>query len=483
MKISPASSSVVSIRARRADVRGRVIAPDDTDYDEAGTPFYGGIERRPAALVRVADDADVSRVLELARESGVELAVRSGCHSIAGHSVSEGGIVLDLWDMRALGVDVETGTAWGETGLTAGDVTDAVGAHGLAVGFGDNRSVGIGGITLGGGIGYLVRKYGLTIDDLLAADVVTADGEVRRVDAETEPDLFRGGGGNFGVATRFRFRLHKLDTVVGGVLLLPATPDVIAGFVAEAEAAPEELSTLANVMPAPPMPFVPEKQHGRLAIMALMAYAGAPEQGERGLTPFRALATPIADMLRLMPYPEIYPPEQEGSHPVATPHTMFVERIRDPEAETILEHLERSTAMMGVAQLRVLGGAIARVPTDATAFAHRKSKIMVSVAAVHERPEEVEVHEPWIRGFAAALRQRDGGAYVNFLGDEGADRVRDAYPGPTWDRLRAIKDRYDPTNLVHLNQNIPPADVSRPGGIGRIGGAHQGGGRDPRVER
>ena len=422
--------------------------------------FYGGIDRHPAVIVRVKDDMDVARVVSLARESGLELAVRSGGHSIPGHSVSEGGIVIDLADMRALEIDVDARTAWAQTGLTALEFTTAAAEHGLGVGFGDTGSVGIGGITLGGGVGYLVRKYGLTIDDLLAADIVTADGEIHHVDAEHEPDLFwaiRGGGGNFGVATRFRFRLHEIDTVVGGMLLLPATVDTIAGFMAEAEAAPEELSSIANVMPAPPMPFVPEEAHGKLVIMALMTYAGNPEAGQGALAPFRALAEPVADLLRPMPYPEVYPPEEEEYHPVATARTMFVDTIGSAEAETILEHLGTSTAMMGVAQLRTLGGAMARVPVEATAFAHRRSKIMVNCAAVYERPDEIAVHGPWVEAFAAALRQGDDGAYVNFLADEGEARIRAAYPGSTWDRLRQIKARYDPTNLFRLNQNIPPA--------------------------
>jgi FAD/FMN-containing dehydrogenase len=453
-------SSRIEIQKLRTDVGGRVIAPDDAEYDEARAVFYGGIDKHPAAIVRVRDDMEVARVVSLARETGLELAVRSGGHSIPGHSVSEGGIVIDLADMKALEVDVEGRTAWAQTGLTAGEFTTVTHAHGLGVGFGDTGSVGIGGITLGGGVGYLVRKYGLTIDDLLAADIVTADGEIRRVDAENEPDLFwaiRGGGGNFGVATRFKLQLHELDTVVGGMLLLPATVDTIAGFMAEAEAAPEALSSIANVMPAPPMPFVPEEAHGKLVIMALMTYAGDTEAGQRALAPFRALAEPVADMLRPMPYPEVYPPEDEGYHPVATAHTMFVDTIGRPEAETILEHLGTSTAMMSVAQLRTLGGAMARVPADATAFAHRQSKIMVNVAAVYERPDEIAVHGPWVEAFAAALHQGDDGAYVNFLGDEGEERIRAAYPGSTWDRLRQIKARYDPTNLFRLNQNIPPA--------------------------
>jgi FAD/FMN-containing dehydrogenase len=438
-----------------------VIAPGYALYDEARAVFYGGFDRRPAVIVRAADAADVSHVVSLAAETGVELAVRGGGHSAAGHGISEGGIVLDLKDMRALHIDVERRSAWAEAGLTAGEYTSAAGAHGLATGFGDTGSVGIGGLTLGGGVGYLVRRHGLTIDDLLAADVVTADGRLLRVNAETHPDLFwaiRGGGGNFGVATRFQFRLHEVDTIVGGMLILPATPDVIASFIVEAEAAPEELSTIANVMPAPPpMPFVPTELHGRLVVMAMLVYAGPVEAGERAIAPFRALATPLVDMVRPMPYPEIYPPEEEGYHPIATVRTMFVDTVDHQAAEAIVDHLQVSSAPMRLAQLRVLGGAMARVPAEATAFAHRRSRIMVNVAAVYERSDEAEVHEAWVTGFAAALRRGDGGAYVNFLGDEGEGRVRDAYPGSTWDRLAAIKAHYDPTNLFRLNQNIPPA--------------------------
>ena len=424
-----------------------------------GTVFYGGIDRRPAVIVRPTDASDVSQVVSLARETGLELAVRSGGHSLAGHSTTDGGIVLDLADMNALEIDPEQRTAWAQTGLTAGAYTTAAGAYGLATGFGDTGSVGIGGITLGGGIGYLVRKHGLTIDSLLAAELVTADGQLLHVDDQTHPELFwaiRGGGGNFGVATRFQFRLHEVSTIVGGMLVLPATPEVIAGFVAEAQAAPEELSTIANVMPAPPLPFVPAEQHGRLVIMATLAYAGDVEAGQRAVAPFRALATPMADLVRPMPYPEIYPPEEEGYHPTAVAHTMFVDAIDRDGSEAIVEHLQASTAPMRVAQLRVLGGAMARVPAEATAFAHRPVGSWCNVAAVYQRPEEAEEHQAWVDRFAAALQDEDARAYVNFLGDEGQARIRQAYPGPTWERLAAIKARYDPTNLFHLNQNIPP---------------------------
>ncbi|MGH2589777.1 MAG: FAD-binding oxidoreductase, partial [Actinomycetota bacterium] len=409
-----------------SELKGRVIEPDDDGYDQARTLFYGGFDRRPDVIVRVADATDVSRVVTLARETGLPLAVRGGGHSIAGHSVSDGGIVLDLSEMKAIDVDPQGRTAWAESGLTAVEFTNAAAAHGLALGFGDTGSVGIGGLTLGGGVGYLVRKHGLTIDDLLAAEIVTANGEILHVDAESHPDLFwaiRGGGGNFGVVTRFRFRLHELDTVLGGMLLLPARPETIHAFIAEAEAAPEELSTMANVMPAPPMPFVPEDQHGKLVIMALMCYAGDAEAGEKVVAPFRALGTPVADMLKPMAYPEIYPPDQEDFHPMAVGRTSFVNEVDRAATETVVERLEASTAPMRVVQLRVLGGAMARVPNDATAFAHRDRRLMVNVGALFEEPGDRAEHEAWVAGSSAALQRGPAGAYMNFLGDEGEARI------------------------------------------------------------
>jgi FAD/FMN-containing dehydrogenase len=458
--VTTVSQRTLSIPDLRAQLRGQVIARDDAGYDEGRQVFLPLVDRRPAVIVRPVDAGEVARIVTLARETGLELAVRSGGHSSAGHGVSEGGIVLDLSHMKALAIDPDRRVAWAETGLTSGEVTNAAAEHGLTVGFGDTGSVGIGGLTLGGGVGYLVRKHGLTVDDLLAAEIVTADGQLLLVDAEQHPDLFwaiRGGGGNFGVATRFQYRLHPIDTVTGVMLILPATTEVIAGFIAAAEAAPEELSTIANVMTAPPMPFIPEEHVGEIVVLAMLVHAGPTDDGERAVAPFRGLATPIADLVRPMAYPEVYPPDDPDYRPLAAARTLFVDTIDREVSETILDHLRASSAQMPVAQLRVLGGAMARVPADATAFAHRASRIMVNVAAVYATPDEAPAHEAWVAAFAAALRQDDAGAYSNFLGDEGKAAVRAAYPGATWDRLAAIKRRYDPTNLFRLNQNIPPA--------------------------
>lgn len=448
-----------AIAALRGTLQGRLVTPSDADYDDLRTVLAGEIDLRPALIARVAGPDDVARVIEVARASGLELAVRSGGHSAAGHGSTDGGIVIDLRDLASFEIDLAGGTAWAGSGLTAGAYTVQAAEHELATGFGDTGSVGIGGITLGGGVGYLSRLRGLTIDSLLAAELVTADGQVLHVDGETHPDLFwaiRGGGGNFGVVTRFRFRLHPLAGVVGGLLVLPATTASVAGFMAAAEAADESLGTIANVMTCPPMPFVAEEHHGKLVILAMLCWAGDAAEGERAVAPFRALAEPLADMVAPMAYPGMYPPDDPEYRPVAAALTSFADHVGSAEAELILDRLAASDAPMRVAQLRVLGGAIARVPDEATAYAHRSRRIMVNVAAFHAGGEDRLAKEAWVAELSDALRQGDA-AYVNFVGDEGPARVRAAYPGATWDRLVAVKARYDPDNVFRRNANIPPA--------------------------
>ena len=450
----------------RARIKGRVIEPHDADYDAVRAVMMGGADPCPAVVVRPTDDADVAQAIAFARQTGLPLAVRSGGHSGAAHGTVDGGLVIDVRDLKAVDIDATTRTGWGEAGLTAGEFTAAAAAHGLAVGFGDTGSVGISGITLGGGVGYLSRKHGLTIDNLLAADVVTADGQVLRVDEHSHPDLFwaiRGGGGNFGVVTRLKFRLHPVDQVVGGMLFLPATAETVAGFIAAAEAAPDELTTIANVMPCPPMPFVPAELHGNLVIVGMLCFAGSADDGAAALAPFRALAEPLADLVRPIGYPEMFPPTDPDYHPTAVSKTMLIDSVDHDLAATIVDRLE-ATDGMRVVQLRVLGGAVARVPADATAYAHRSSRMVVNVAAFYGGPEDRVVRAAWVDGMVAQLDQGDTGAYVNFIGDEGPERVRAAYPGATWARLGAVKATYDPTNLFRRNQNVPPTG-SRPSGL------------------
>ncbi|MHC1783805.1 MAG: FAD-binding oxidoreductase [Anaerolineaceae bacterium] len=450
----------LSIEQLRACLKGRVISPEDTDFDALRTVFAGGIDRRPAVITRPANTEDVVKIVMLAKETGLELAVRGGGHSSAGHGVTAGGIVLDLRDMRAIQIDENRRTAWAESGLTAGEFTSKANEYGLAAGFGDTASVGIGGITLGGGVGYLSRKYGLTIDNLLAAEIVTADGKVLQVDEKSHPDLFwaiRGGGGNFGVVSRFQFKLHPVDKIVGGMLILPATAETIASFMAEAEAAPEELGTIVNIMPAPPMPFLPKEAHGQFILMAMMAYFGPIEKAEKVLAPFRAIAKPIVDMVKPIRYPEMFPPEADDYHPSVVSRSLYVDKTDLGTANKIVEFLHASDAPVRVAQLRALGGAVARIPGGATAYAHRDAQIMVNVAAFYNGPDEKVKQESWVKDFAGALSQGHSGVYVNFLADEGEERIREAYPGGTWERLAAVKARYDPDNLFRLNQNVTPS--------------------------
>jgi FAD/FMN-containing dehydrogenase len=450
--------SLIDAAKLRDQVRGRIIEPSDDSYEELRTVFYRGYDRRPGLIVRPLDAADVAAVVTAAAVAGAPLAVRSGGHSVAGHGVCEGGVVIDLRDIREVAIDPASRVAVAGTGLTAGDYTTAAGGYGLATGFGDTGSVGIGGITLAGGIGLLVRKYGLTIDSLLAAEIVTADGSTLHVDAESHPDLFwalRGGGGNFGVVTAFRYRLHQVDWVVGGLLAFPATVGLVLDLVAAAAEASDELSAIINVMKAPPLPFVPVEYHGKPVVAFMFVHAGDVDAGQHLADRLRSLAPPIIDMARPMRYPEFFameagPPSVE--HEVS--HTTFLDVVDDRLVAGILEQVGTSTAPMVVAQLRVLGGAMARVAEDATAFAHRDRKYMTTVGAAYDDPAETETHEDWIRRFAGILATDRPGVYSGLLGRDGADRIRDAYPGPTWDRLAAVKRRYDPHNLFRLNHNI-----------------------------
>jgi FAD/FMN-containing dehydrogenase len=304
-----------------------------------------------------------------------------------------------------------------------------------------------------------VRKFGMTIDSLLAVELVTADGRHMRADANEHSDLFwavRGGGGNFGVVTRVQFRLNELPQFTGGILVLPATSETIAGFTAASIAAPNELSTIGNVMPASHLPFLPKELQDQLVVFAFIAFAGDDESASRAIAPFRALATPLADMVKPGPYVTMYPPENPDYHPTAVGRTLFVNAIDTQTAATILDYLTKSDAEMRVAQIRVLGGALAQVPADATAYAHRSQPIMMNVAAFYTTEADREVRKAWATEFARTLQPNEDAAYVGFLTDDGQERIRAAYPGPTMDRLRRIKSVYDPTNLFRLNQNILP---------------------------
>lgn len=438
---------------------GRVTLPGDPEYDQDRAVIFDPADCRPVALARAATAADVSQTINFARKHGFDLAIRGGGHSSSGHGTVDGGIVIDLRDLNEVSVDKAAGTVWVGGGATVGATLKALEPHGLVIGFGDAGDVGVGGIVTGGGVGYLSRLFGATVDSVLAAEVVLADGRIVMASPDSEPDLFwaiRGGGGNFGVLTRIQFQARELSAFTGGLLVLPGTAEAIAAFAASAQAAPDALSAIAMVMPAPPAPFIPEALRGQLIIFALMAYAGPDETAAAALAPFRALG-PVLDTVKPGPFLDLY--EGPGGEPPGLPETrtFFVDRIGMDAARTIAGFLTESDSVMRMVQIRVLGGAVNRVPAEATAYAHRDAQIMLFLANFYsdkaDRPQRIK----WVDDLMSALRQDNDGAYVNFLGDEGAARTRSAYPGRSWDRLRQIKRQYDPDNVFRRNQNIPPA--------------------------
>jgi FAD/FMN-containing dehydrogenase len=449
-----------STQGLRAALVGQVIAPDDPEYESARLVINAAVDPRPALIIRPADSADVSLAVCVAHAHGLELAIRGGGHSFAGHGTSDGGFVLDMSNMRGLHIDPQRRTARAQAGLTAGQYTTEAARHGLATGFGDTGSVGIAGLTLGGGIGWLVRKHGLTVDDLLAVEIVIADGERLHVDSQRHPGLFwalRGGGGNFGVVTRLHYRLHHLETILGGLLVLPASPAVLGSFIAAADDAPDELSTIAILTRLPPLPFVASEHHGRLALMVRLAYAGDPNRGQEALAPLRTIATPLADAIAPMPYREMYAAQGPGPERVRTAtRSMFLDELDGHALATIFERMDAQPSPMAAVQIRVLGGAMARVSADATSFAHRERRLMVTFGAGYHDLDQAAAHETWVADSLAMLRPAAYGVHVSFLGDEGAARIHEAYPDATYRRLAAIKRRYDPTNLFRVNQNIDP---------------------------
>jgi FAD/FMN-containing dehydrogenase len=444
-------------------LRGELIVPGDKRYESARWTHNYAFDRRPAAIVRPADASDVARTVRLAAEAGVELAIKGGGHSMAGHSTVDGGIVLDMSGLRGLHIDADRGLAWAQPGLTAGDVTRAAGEQGLAVPFGDVATVGIAGLTLGGGIGYLIRKHGMAIDNLVSVDIVTADGRERRANADENPELFwavRGGGGNFGVVTRFQYRLQPVGNVVAGGLFLPATREVISGMLEISAAASRDLSVIAFVMKAPPAPFMPADRVGKPVVFITLVNASDDiDAGMAAVAPFRALATPIVDMIGPMPYPAIYNFTSEAGKPAPeTVRSLFADELAPTEIDKILARVEESTAtMMGAVQFRPLGGAMADVADDATAFAHRNRNLLITAIAAFQDPAEFPVHDAWAAAVLADLRPQAKGVYVNFVGNEGEARVREAYPDATLARLGEVKRRYDPSNVFHLNQNVRPS--------------------------
>jgi FAD/FMN-containing dehydrogenase len=450
------------IELLRSRLRGRLITPGDAEYDDARRVLYFTVDRRPQAIVRAADARDVAAAVNYARDHSLPLAVRSGGHSLAYLSVIDGALVVDLSEMARVSIDPEARIARVQPGTTSGDLAGPANAYGLALSTGDTHSVGMDGLTTGGGIGFMVRKYGLAIDNLLSAQVVTAAGDILTASAEEHSDLFwaiRGGGGHVGIVTEFIFRLAPVSQILGGELMLPASREVLRGYLDYAASAPDDLTTIANLIYAPPAPHVPQEHVGKLVLSILVSWTGDIAAGERALAPLRALAIPIADAVSPIPYPEIYRFTAHQAEPhAASIRMMFADELSDEALDAALSAMEQASSPFSLIQFRGLGGAMARIADDATAFAHRQRRYFVAVIGLWlDADEDAAVHEAWTAALWQTIRHEGCGVYVNFLEVEGPDRVREAYPPATYARLAAIKWRYDPRNLFRFNQNVSPA--------------------------
>jgi FAD/FMN-containing dehydrogenase len=458
---STVRNEVTDLEQLRARLAGELITPDSEDYDDVRQVPVMTQDGRPRAIVRAANTQDVVEAVRFASAHGRPLSVRSGGHSVPGYNMVDDALVVDLSQLRGVSIDHARGTARVGPGANSGELMAAGHAYGLALSTGDTATVGLGGLTTGGGIGFMVRKHGLAIDNLISAQVVTADGGVVRASADEHADLFwaiRGGGGNFGIITEFEFRMAQVGQVLGGALVLPATRDVLRGFHDYVAEAPEDLTTIANLMHAPPAPFIPEDRVGELVLMVLAVWTGDIEEGQKAFAPLRALAEPVADAIAPMPYPVIYQftAAQEQRHGAAI-RSMFADDHSDATFDAILDAMNAPAGPMNMVQFRGMGGAVGRVGEGDTAFAHRRQRFFTTVLGLWLDPDDdPQGHWDWTNALWEKIRGDAAGVYVNFLHDEGEDRIRDAYPAATYKRLCEAKRKYDPENMFCFNQNIRP---------------------------
>jgi FAD/FMN-containing dehydrogenase len=444
-----------------------LLAPGDEGYDEARKIWNGAIDRRPALIARCRGTTDVVAALRLARERNLAVAVRGGGHGVAGLAVCDDGLVVDLSPMRAIAVDPARRVARAQAGVLWGELDAATQEHGLATVGGIVTHTGIAGLTLGGGIGWLMRRFGATVDNLLAAEVVTADGEVVRAAEDENPELLwglRGGGGNFGVVTSFEYRLHELGpTVLAGPIYwdLEDAPEVLRFYRDYIAGAPDELTTIVNLRNAPPSPLLPPELHGRPSVAVQACYAGSPERGEQALAALRHFGSPLADALAPRPYVQL-----QGLFDAAVPHgwhyywkSWELPPLTDDAIDTLVGQAARVTSERSYIIVFHLGGAIARVGEQDTAYPQRAAAHNVNInAAWLPGDGDGDRHVAWARDTFAALEPfGTGRAYVNFLADEGQERVRAAYGEQKYARLVALKRTFDPSNVFRLNQNIDPS--------------------------
>ncbi|MEV0285549.1 FAD-binding oxidoreductase [Kribbella sp. NPDC050820] len=462
--MSTVAADVHALNELAADFRGDLIQPGDPAYDQLRKVWNGSIDRRPGLIARCTGVADIRAGLTFARRTGGPVAVRGGGHSFPGHSTCDGGVLLDLAPLKGIRVDPVRRTARAQAGVLLGELDRETQAFGLATPAGIVTHTGLAGLTLGGGIGWLMRKYGLTIDNLLSVDLVTAEGELLTASEDVNADLFwgiRGGGGNFGIVTEFEFRLHPVGPILyAGPIMWPMTesPRLLRFYREWITDIPDDLTTAVMHRWIPAVPAIPSELHGLPVVVVLACYAGSIEDGERVLAPLKAFAPPLLDLCAPKPFVDL-----QAMFDLSFPHGRWY-YMRSSDVAELTDDVVDVAAARGFAingpltsyPIFHLGGAISRVPADATAFGGRDSGHTFNFVGSTFGPDGFEEQRQWTRDSWQALEPHQTGVYVNFLGDEGAGRVQDAYGATTYDRLQALKQKYDPNNLFHLNQNITP---------------------------
>ena len=447
-------------------VRGEVITENDDHYEEARKVYNAMIDKRPKVIVRPSDQADIISVVRFAGETGADLSIRGGSHSVPGFGTNDGGVVLDLSSMRGTRVDLEKKSILAQGGCVWGDVDHATHAFGLATVGGAVSTTGIGGLTLGGGIGHLSRSRGLTLDNLVSAEIVTASGELVHASKEENADLFwaiRGGGGNFGVVTDFEFRLHPVSMIYGGPIFFAAASarDVLESFASYISEAPRELGTVFAWQIAPPLDFIPEDRHGETMCALVVCWSGPLDRGEEAIKPLMDCAPVVAHNVGVIPYPAL-----QSAFDDLLPHGLqhywkanFVEDLSEDLLNAHLEHGPKVPVVQSTMHLWPINGAVQDVDAGSTAFGHRDANFSTVIAGMWADAKDNEAHIQWVRDYYAATapHSREGG-YVNFQSAEDGENAEKNY-GATYSRLAEIKKNYDPDNVFKMNQNIPPASV------------------------
>jgi FAD/FMN-containing dehydrogenase len=455
----------LDIAGLQDDFRGELLHPGDPGYEDARRVWNGSISRFPALIARCAGVADVITAVRFARDTGLLVAVRGGGHSFPGLSVCDGGLLIDLSPMKGIRVDPEARTVTAQAGVLLGELDRETQAFGLAVPSGIVTHTGLSGLTLGGGINWVMRKYGLTIDQLLSVDLITADGEFVKASASENPDLFwgvRGGGGNFGIVTQFEFRLNPVGPIVlAGPIFWPMeeSPNVLRFYREWIAEAPDELMTIVVHRKAPPLPFVPLELHGKLVVSVVCCYTGPVEDGEKAVKPLKAFGSPVLDLC--VPKPFL---AHQAMFDLSFQHGWWyymracdVAELTDEVIDITVDHSLRINSPLTAFPIWQRGGAAARVGDDETAFGGRSAGHTFNITAVTHSGEGFDQEREWVRNFWSALEPYHTSVYVNFLMEEGEERIRQAYGAEKYDRLKALKRRYDPDNFFRLNQNIGPA--------------------------